>query len=394
MHIQSHWYRVIAFAPAVMLLGMVAAATSCGKSLYSSGGGGGGSSTATNTPGTGSYAYVTNYNAGKISEFSRNTSSGTLKQIGTIGVGAKKGPAGMAVDPSGTYVYAANSSDGNLYSYKILSDGTLTSLATSSDGTNSQPQQVVVSPTGNFLWVSDYNAHQITIWTLTSGVPTSSTTFKGSGLSGPLGMAVNTAGTVLYVADFSQGLIYWFNVDTSTGKLTNGAGSPIKSQGSFSGQPAMVSIDPSGVYLVEGEQTSPVVSMFAIQNDGSLIFVNTYSTASPQPFGLAWATTTVNTYLFTANQNASSPSLGSIGAFILLNGQLNATSGVNSVNEPTDVIVDPQNTYAYSTNQFDGTIGQYTINGSCGYAICSTATYPAIKNYSGNPAPYWMVLAQ
>jgi 6-phosphogluconolactonase (cycloisomerase 2 family) len=337
---------------------------------------------------------VTNYNAGEISEFSRNTGTGVLKQIATIAAGQKKGPAGIAVDPSNKYVYAVNSGDGNLYAYSIGAKGLLSSLGSFSDGSKSQPQQVVVSPSSNFLWVSDYNAGQITIWTLTSGVPTSSTTFSGSGLSGPLGMAVNSAGTILYVADLNQGVIYWFNVDTSTGKLTVGAGAPIKSQDPAFGAPGMLAIDPSGLYLVDGEQVSPVVSLFTITTaTGALTFGGFYSTASPQPFGMAWAATAAANYLFTANQDTSSPTMGSIGAFIqLTTGALSATSGVNSVNGPTDVIVDPQNIYAYSTNQGDGTIGQYSLNGSCGQVICFTATQHSIKNYSGNPAPYWIAL--
>jgi DNA-binding beta-propeller fold protein YncE len=391
---QSRWYRLIAFAPAVLLLAMMAVATSCGKSLYSSSGS---SSSATNTPvpGQGNFAYVTNYNAGEVSEFSRNITSGALKQIATIAAGAKKGPAGIAVDPSNKYVYAVNAADGNLYAYSIGAKGVLSSLGSFSDGVNSQPQQVVVSPSSNFLWVSDYAAHQITIWTLTSGVPTSPTTFSGT-LHGPFGMAVNTAGTFLYVADLDQGLIYWFSVDTSTGALTLGAGSPIASQYPAVGEPAQLAIDPTGFYLVEGEQadTSPVVSLFTINSvSGALTYAGYSPTASSQPFGLAWAISGSNTYLFTANQNTSNPSLGSIGAYVqLVNGSLSVTTGVNSVNGPTDVIVDPQNTFAYSTNQGDGTIGQYTLNGSCGQSICFTTSFKAIKNYSGNPAPYWIAL--
>jgi 6-phosphogluconolactonase (cycloisomerase 2 family) len=393
VHRQSHWYRMIAFAPAVMLLAMLVAAASCGKSIYSSSGGGS-SSSATNTPvpGQGNFAYVTNYNAGQISEFSRNTGTGVLKEIATIAAGAKKGPAGIAVDPTNKYVYAVNAADGNLYAYAIGTKGVLTSLGSFSDGSKSQPQQVVVSPSSNFLWVSDFNAGQITIWTLTSGVPTSSTAFSGAGLSGPVGMAINSAGTVLYVADLNQGVIYWFAANTSTGKLTL-AGS-IPSQNPASGAPAQLAIDPSGLYLVDGEQVSPVVSLFTINPaTGALTFGGFYSTASAQPFGMAWAAIAASTYLFTANQNTSSSSMGSIGAFVQLNtGALSATSGINSVNGPTDVVVDPQNTFAYSTNQGDGTIAQYTLNGSCGQSICSTATLPSIKKYSGNPAPYWMAL--
>jgi DNA-binding beta-propeller fold protein YncE len=388
---QSHWYRMIAFVPAVMLLAMAAA--SCGRSIYSSSGS---SSSATNTPipGQGNFAYVTNYAAGQVSEFSRNTGTGVLKQIATIAAGQKNGPAGIAIDPSNKYVYAANAGDGNLYAYSIGAKGVLSSLGSFSDGAKSQPQQVVVSPTSNFLWVSDYNAHQITIWTLTLGVPTSSTTFTGAGLSGPFGMAVNSVGTVLYVADFDNGVIYWFDVDTSTGKLTVGAGAPIKSQDPAAGAPAQLAIDPSGLYLVDGEQVSPVVSLFTINaGTGALTFGGTYATASAQPFGMAWSATTAATYLFTANQNTSSPTMGSIGAFVqLTTGALSATSAVNSVNGPTDVVVDPQNTFAYSTNQDDGTLWQYTLNGACGQVICFTSTFASIKGYSGNPGPYWIAL--
>jgi 6-phosphogluconolactonase (cycloisomerase 2 family) len=399
VHNQSHWYRLIAFAPAMLLLAMVAAAASCGRSIYSSASS---SSSATNTPvpGQGNFAYVTNFAAGKISEFSRDTTSGALKQIATIAAGAKNGPAGIAVDPSNKYVYAVNESDGNLYAYSIGKKGVLTPLGSVSDGANSQPEQLVMEPTTNqapssYLWVSDYHAHRITTWALNSaGVPTTNTTFSGSGLSGPVGMAVNSAGTVLYVADLDQGLIFWFNVNTNNGKLTF-AGS-IPSQGSAKGVPAMVSIDPNELFLVDGDQSNatPVVALFDIAPaTGALTARPTLGTSSPQPFGMAWGVISSFTYLFTANQDTSSPAQGSIGAFLqLADGSLSTTAGVNSVNGPTDVIVDPQNAFAYSTNQGDGTIGQYTLGGSCGQVICFTATLPSIKGSSGNPGPYWMAL--
>jgi DNA-binding beta-propeller fold protein YncE len=80
---------------------------------------------------TGKYLYVTNFADNTISSFSVNAQSGALTLIGTVGTG--NGPIGVQVDPSGQFVYVANQTDGSV-SLFTTNAGTLTAGPTYAAG--------------------------------------------------------------------------------------------------------------------------------------------------------------------------------------------------------------------------------------------------------------------
>ena len=90
--------NLVRLIPAVVIIAATLNTVSCnnnnGLLPQVHGGGGSKSPTATPTSGAGALAFVTNFNDGKVSSFTRNTSTGVLKRTGQVKAGAKTGPRG------------------------------------------------------------------------------------------------------------------------------------------------------------------------------------------------------------------------------------------------------------------------------------------------------------
>jgi DNA-binding beta-propeller fold protein YncE len=365
--------KIFAFLPPLLLMVGTIGVLSCGKSLYptvtptnTT------TSTSTSTPGT--MAFASNFNSGTISEFTRNTNNGNLKLVGTVSAGSKQGPKGMAITPNNSFLYAANFKDGKIFEYSIGSGAVLTSLGSVSDGSTSGPEQIEINPAGTFLWVTNFGNGTISGWSIGStGTLTSIQTITG--LSGPFGMAINSSGDILYVSDNAAGLIYTFTVSAS-GTLSQN-GSPVNSLGSATGSPGLMAIDPTGSFLYVDDITNGVVSLFNITT-GTPVFAANYPNTA--------------TFVLTANQGSNN-----VWAFQILNsGILNTPISSGSVSAPTGLAVDPENAFAYTANQGDGTVGIFELNAACPTTVqpvCQVGTIKTETNPpSGGSQPFDVVL--
>src|SRR5208282_4554951 len=151
--------NIVGLIPAVMIIAATLNTLSCGSSglLTYATSSSSTSPTATPTSTAGTLAYVTNYNDGKVSSFTRNITTGVLKHTGQVTAGKKKGPRGVVASPAGTYLYVANINDDNIYEYKINStNGTLTPLspASVSNHSGTAPDELAINSTGTLLWVT------------------------------------------------------------------------------------------------------------------------------------------------------------------------------------------------------------------------------------------------
>ncbi len=125
--------NIVRLIPAVVIMAAMLNTASCTNNnglLPQDNGNGSNTPTATPTGGTGALAFVTNFNDGKVSSFTRNTTTGVLKRTGQVTAGAKKGPKGVVAAPSGSFLYVANNTDDNIYEFSVnQTNGTLTPLS-------------------------------------------------------------------------------------------------------------------------------------------------------------------------------------------------------------------------------------------------------------------------
>ena len=102
---------------------------------------------------SGTHLYAANFSDNSISEFTIG-SGGALAQLSGSPLGESfAAPLSLLVDPSGKYLYVANEGSGNIAAYTIASGGSLTLLSNSPFTTGSQPSFMVADPSGKYLLV-------------------------------------------------------------------------------------------------------------------------------------------------------------------------------------------------------------------------------------------------
>ena len=284
------------------------------------------------------FAYVANRNDNTLSifvfdtEYDINGDKGQLRHNGYVETGAE--PVSVAADPSGSFVFVANSGDDTVSAYSAdPDDGRLTEVAGSPFGTGAAPKSVAVSPSGTFVFAANSGDNTVSAFSVdtATGVltevmnspfatgtnPTSVASSTGDGLIfvantddntvssfsydpsvgelsevsgspfatgfGPSSITVNSVGSIAYVTNFLSGAVSAFAV-SNKGQLGELAASPFMTQSG----PFSMTVSSSGRFAYVANFTSNSVTGFAVQNDGSLIEI----TGSPfaagvDPLGVA-----------------------------------------------------------------------------------------------------------
>jgi 6-phosphogluconolactonase (cycloisomerase 2 family) len=373
-------------AQAALLGGVIAAlaAAACGRSIFSMA-----SASPTPTPSpTGSFAYVTNYNDGVVSEF-RIRSTGALSFFGTVKAGAIQGPVGLAVSPSNDFLYAANSSDGRVYQFRIDSaSGALTpiGIGSVSDGAGSGPQQIAIDPTGSFAYVTNFANGSISEYSINSSTGALSAIATATGLGAPLGVAANPSDGFIYVTNQGSGAgtgtVLGFAISAS-GVL--GAPVVVGSLGSVTGTPGLPAIDPAGLFLYVPDINLNVVAEFTVSG-ATLAFVNPTIGTGSWPFDIALDPSGL--FAYTANQTGNT-----ISSFTVSAGSLVPGATATGLNVPTGIAIGPNSQFLYVTNQGNGTITQFSIDSVSG-TLSAVATVNSESPANANSAPRFIAIAQ
>jgi 6-phosphogluconolactonase (cycloisomerase 2 family) len=390
--------NIVRLIPAVVIIAATLNTVSCGSSGLLTYATSSSSATATPTSTVGTLAYVTNYNDGKVSSFTRNTTTGALKHTGQVSAGKKKGPRGVVA--SGSFLYVANIEDDNIYEYSIDSTkGIPTALPTPSisNGSGTEPDELAINSSGNLLWVTGRTG---TVTSYTVDTTTGQLTRIGSipGFDTPFGIALHPTLAVLYVSDTTTGLVWPMSYNTSTGALTKNFTAE-HSADVNADTPAAIAIDSGGDALFIADQKLGEVSSFSIDGTGAIspVAVFTNSNVDDVPIGLGLAVNAGVEYLLTANQGMPPGLLGSVSSFQQSTNPTNLNTPPTTAgpyNGPTGLVVDPSYQFVYTADFFDGTVAQSTINGICGSSICVGRTIPTESPANANSGPWGITLAQ
>jgi len=180
---------------------------------------------------TAGFLYVSNGTGATIAQVSFN-SSGQLTDMGTVSGGAGANLAGMAMDPKGQFLYAADSANNKILSFTIPSSGVLAPIAA-------------------------FSLSQTTAETT------------------PVAVALDSTGTLLYSANQGSGNVSAFK--TNGGNLTEVSGSPYSTAGSgvvTAPQPAALTVDVTNGFLYVANEGSHSLMAFSIKaSDGTLTAV-------------------------------------------------------------------------------------------------------------------------
>ena len=345
-----------------------------------------------------------------------------------IGQGLLASAASVAIalgttscNPSHTidYVYVTSntSSSGNsgqVVAYHVDSQsGVLTEVTGSpysSDGAN--PVAEVAAPNQQHLYVANHDSNNIAVLAVnTDGSLANFKTYTTPGLE-PVAMAMNQAGTLLFVVDYYQAgysdanpgpgelLTYPINADGSLGSPIVNGGMAYMPLQCF---PADVAVSPNDndVYVTNtnsvvvttsapttaalpktpaGCPVQGTISGYSIAANGALTpIAGSPFSAGTTPTGMAIDPTSRFLYATDSIQNQLiAYDIQTGGVLYPLNNGPFATGTF-----PVDVVVDPRDQYIYVTNYNSADISQYTLSLATGTpSAAATPTHP-----SGAPGP-------
>jgi 6-phosphogluconolactonase (cycloisomerase 2 family) len=250
------------------------------------------------------HAYVANLQDSTVSQFSIGN-DGVLNPLTPATVSTLPtttgvtNPSAIAIDPTGKYAYATNFGDdipappagaSTITQFTVNGDGTLTLNSTPTAVSGSGPNAIVfvVISGAEYAYVvnvGDGTVSQYSIGStgvLTALSPATVTSGTGVATTKPFGLAVNPAGTYLYVANAGENTISQFSISQTTGALTQ-IGTPVTSGNGVSS----VTVDATGKYVYGTNRSTNTISQFAISGTGTLTLLatpvtsGTTSTSSP-----------------------------------------------------------------------------------------------------------------
>ncbi|HEV2171388.1 MAG TPA: beta-propeller fold lactonase family protein, partial [Candidatus Binatus sp.] len=257
------------------------------------------------------------------------------------------------------------------------------------------PDQIAINDAGTFLWVTGSNNGSVTTYSINGGTGLLTQGSKLTGFVHPLGIAVDSTNSIVYIADNGAGLVYSFSINSTNGALTQ-IGSPVQDIGGPGGGPGFISIDPGFNFIYVTDLTFGVLSVLAT-NSGALLFssIQPAGATANMPIGVGFAVLSNANFVFAANQGDST-----LWSFQLTgpgNPQIPVAFGSGDVSAPTGLVVDPQNAFLYTTNQTTGTVSQFSLNPTCSGAVgppCFVQSVATESPHNASSGPFGITLAQ
>jgi 6-phosphogluconolactonase len=224
--------------------------------------------------GTGNTAYLTLPNQGSVLMLHIDGATGAVAVQGSTPGYVGTSPYGLALAPKKNFLYVANSQSNNISTFSIASDGTLSLVcvappvcATSDGGIG--PHSALVDPSGQYLLVTNSGLPgTVSVFSIdsSSGALTAVTGSPFYANNSPSEIVMTPAGNLVYVTNPSTGMVTGFTFDTSLtdcgSLLCQVAGSPFSSGAGASA----LAIDNSGQFLY--------VANTSAQNSGSDVIGN------------------------------------------------------------------------------------------------------------------------
>jgi 6-phosphogluconolactonase (cycloisomerase 2 family) len=223
---------------------------------------------------SGGFLYVANSGSNNISVFSIDSGSGALAQLPNSPFPLGVNPLNMQLTPSGNFLFVTIPDQ--LVGFSV-SGGTLTLVnVTPTDGTN--PNGLAIDPTGTYVYVANYSSNSVSIFTIASTSPLQEIPNSpiNVGYVAPVALLVDAQGKFLYVANQGSSNVAVFSINATTHLPDIFSTSTTTGAFTTEGSPSFLVMDPSGKYLYVGNQgTSAGIQALKV-SDGTLTSIATY----------------------------------------------------------------------------------------------------------------------
>jgi len=118
--------------------------------------------------------------------------------------------------------------------------------------------------------VTGFNKGTVTTYSInTSTGQLTMATKKVTGLTNPWGIAVDSTGSFVFVADNAAGLVYSYSINSTTGVLTK-IGSVFDLNG-VGGAPGFIALDPGGKFIYVTDLNAGLIAVLGV-SAGALSF--------------------------------------------------------------------------------------------------------------------------
>lgn len=214
--------------------------------------------TAVNALASGTAAYVSSYDPkagiGYMYAFTA-TSAGVLTPLPAVQAGVK--PTGIASDPTSRFVYVTDFSQNELIAYGVVGGNSLHPLINGPFKTGNQPSAIQVDPRGQFIYLSNQLDNSVSAYSIDfpTGTPTAAVNTSGSATNStgtePVAILIDPGfGRYVYTANFLDNSLTGFQINASTGTLSNAQNGPYPTVG----QPAALAMVPHGNHSIQVNQ--------------------------------------------------------------------------------------------------------------------------------------------
>jgi 6-phosphogluconolactonase (cycloisomerase 2 family) len=328
---------------------------------------------------TGRFLYVANSHTNNVSAMQINSVDGTLSCLGTpapappcTATSVGTFPVGLAEDRLGKFLYVSNNTDGTISGFSVGVNGSLTPLSTPTFPTGSSPFLPAIDPSNSFLYVPNNGDGTISVFSIhADGTLTAvgSPVPVGSGaLSGPAMIVIDPSNKFLYVT---------LNGDKTVVGLTIGAGGTLGVLGvavpgspfSTGSGPVGIAMDAAGAFLVVVNQNDNTLTYYSLNSTtGALTAGGTVQTR-PVPqlvnlyTGIASPVITPKTV-----EAANSGTSNDISSYTVNAGTgaltAAATSPTAGVAGNSQVAVTQTGTFFYTASTSALKLGAFSVNGS------------------------------
>jgi 6-phosphogluconolactonase len=347
-----------------------------------------------------SFAYIVGTGDNSIHALSQK-STGELTSATLPSFATNPRPVALVLHPAKNFVYVVNQTAGTVSGFTLdHTTGILTPVGTAVSPTptcpttsSCNPVSLAINTAGTFLFVlnqgSTTTAASIAVFSidttrgLLSAIPGSPFSFASLVAPNPQFLAMTPNGSVFYVSNGASGTISAFSIGAS-GAPAEIAGSPFTAGASIAG----LAIDSKAQFLYAADTGNSNIASFSIQGGGALAAV----AGSPFATGqgpVALALDSAGATLFCANQAGANVSVFKVASGVLTQVAGSPFSVVSTGSpQPGFLVVDPSNTFLYVANPGTRNISGFTIH--------SDGTLTPLTNspFGQVVGPEWILMTQ
>jgi 6-phosphogluconolactonase (cycloisomerase 2 family) len=329
---------------------------------------------------TGGHLYVGHLRGGgapifDVRGYTVDPATGALTAVPGSPFATPSFPSSLDVDGSGNYLYVTNQLADQVTAYSIGSLGELTQLPSASVNVGDSPvfitseeETTPLQLSSKFVYAVDginNLAHVFTINATGMLAPSAAPLATGSGAHG---VTLDPKGRYAYIANTGVDEISIYSVDSTTGELTAIPANPVVSAGDA---PNYIAIEPSGRYAYVAAAGSNEILQFTIDQDSGELTAPVSTSVVGQAMNVLrvapngrwlYATTTTDALVRRYAINSTT-------------GQLGAVTTENTGGNVSSLALNAAGTFAYVTDATSGLLRTYSISSTTG-SLTPVSTYP------------------